>query len=139
MDVYSIRSFQSASQFLEELGREINELEDLVKSINTELESIKPLLERYKKLQELLKKFSSGTTEKSAPIEITGLQLYIDPSPITRYEILEESYRHMVDTLSVLKKVREVVQSVVREGGLESLRIFVQYKNGIPVKLIVLG
>ncbi|MEM0468734.1 MAG: hypothetical protein QXT27_06030, partial [Pyrobaculum sp.] len=125
MDVYSVRSFQSASQFLEELGREINELEDLVKSINTELESIKPLLERYKKLQELLKKFSSGTIEQNVPIEITGLQLYIDPSPTTRYEILEESYKYMVDTLSVLKKVREVVQSVVREGGLESLRIFV--------------
>jgi len=38
-----------------------------------------------------------------------------------------------------LKKVREVAQSVIREGGLESLRITVQYKNGVPVKLLVTG
>lgn len=139
MDIYSVRSFQDASQFLLELDRQIRELEDMVKAVSSELEAIRPTLERYKKLQELLRKFSSGPSEKSSPIEITGLQLYVDPSPITRYEILEESYRHMVDTLSVLKKVREVVQSVIREGGLESLRVTVQYKNGIPVKLIVTG
>ncbi|ACB40483.1 hypothetical protein [Pyrobaculum neutrophilum] len=139
MDVYSVKSYPDAGQFLADLDRQIRELEEAVRAVSAELESLKPSLERYRRLQDLLKKFSGGGSERSAPIEITGLQLYIDPSPISRHEILEESYRHMADLLSVLKKVREVAQSVIREGGLESLRITVQFKNGVPVKLIVTG
>ncbi|MEM1597982.1 MAG: hypothetical protein QXP31_09335 [Pyrobaculum sp.] len=139
MDVYTLKTYSDASQFLYELDKEIAELENLVKAVNSEIEQIRPHLERYKRLQELLKKFSGGGSEKSAPIEITGLQLYVDPNPMVRSEILEESYRHMVDLLGVLKKVREVAQSVIREGGLENLKIAVQYKNGIPVRLIVIG
>lgn len=139
MDVYTVKTYSDANQFLSELDQKIRELEESVKALSTELENLKPSLERYKRLQELLRKFSTGSSEKSPPLEITGLQLYIDPNPMTRYEILEESYRHMVDLLSVLKKVREVAQSIIREGGLESLKITIQYKNGVPVKLIVLG
>jgi len=139
MDIYSVKTFSDAGQFLLELDAQIKQLEDLVKAVGAELEELKPSLERYRRLQELLKRFSSGSSERSAPLEITGLQLYVDPNPMVRYEILEESYRHMVDLLGVLKKVREVAQSVIREGGLESLKIAVQYKNGIPVKLIVTG
>ncbi|AAL64838.1 hypothetical protein [Pyrobaculum aerophilum] len=139
MDILTVKTYEDAQQFLSELDRQINDLEALVKAVGDELEKLKPSLERYKRLQDLLKKFSGEAGEKSAPIEITGLQLYIDPNPMVRHEILEESYKHMVDLLSVLKKVREVAQSVIKEGGLESLRIVVQFKNGVPVKLIVLG
>jgi predicted PP-loop superfamily ATPase len=139
MDIYSAKTFSDAGQFLSELDAQIKQLEDLVKAVGAELEGLKPSLERYRRLQELLKRFSGGSGERSAPLEITGLQLYVDPNPMVMYEILEESYKHMVDLLSVLKKVQEVAQSVIREGGLESLSIMVQYKNGIPVKLIVTG
>jgi type I site-specific restriction endonuclease len=139
MDVFTVKTYEDASQFLSELDKQIKDLESLVKAVGDELERLKPSLERYKRLQELLKKFSSEGSERSAPIEITGLQLYIDPSPMVRHEILEESYRHMVDLLSVLKKVKEVAQSVIQEGGLETLRVSVQFKNGVPVKLIVTG
>lgn len=139
MDIYSVKIFNDASQFLSELNAQIKQLEELVKAVETELEGLRPSMERYRRLQELLKKFSGRSGEGSAPLEITGLQLYVDPNPMVKYEILEESYRHMVDLLSVLKKVREVAQSVIKEGGLETLKITVQYKNGIPVKLLVTG
>jgi hypothetical protein len=137
MDIYSVKTFNDAGQFLSELNVQIKQLEELVKAVETELEGLRPSVERYRRLQELLKKFSGKSVEGGAPLEITGLQLYVDPNPAVKYEILEESYRHMVDLLSVLKKVREVAQSVIKEGGLETLKITVQYKNGIPVKLLV--
>ncbi len=138
MDVYSIRMYVDARQFLTELDREINRLEEVVKVVESEVESVKAATDKYKKLQELLKKFGGSSPEKfSHSIEITGLQIYIDPNPVERAKILEESHRDMVDTLAVLKKVREVAKAVIEEGGLESLKITVQYKNGIPVKLIV--
>jgi hypothetical protein len=139
MDIYSVKTYGEARQFLSELDDQIKQLEELVRSVGAELEGLRPSLERYRRLQELLKRFGGGSQERSPYIEITGLQLYIDPNPMAKYEILEESYKHMVDLLSVLKKVREVAQSVIREGGLESLRITVQFKNGVPVKLIVTG
>lgn len=139
MDILTAKTYDDARQFLSDLDRQIKELESLVKTIGEEVEKIKPSLERYRRLQDLLKRFSSGSPERSAPIEITGLQLFIDPNPMVRHEILEESYRHMVDLLSVLKKVREVAQSIIQEGGLEQLKVTVQYKNGVPVKLIVTG
>jgi hypothetical protein len=139
MDIYSVKTFNDAGQFLSELDAQIKQLEELVKVVETELEGLRPSLERYRRLEELLKKFSGRSGERSPPLEITGLQLYIDPNPVVKYEILEESYKHMVDLLSVLKKVREVAQSVIKEGGLETLKITVQYKNGVPVKLLVTG
>jgi hypothetical protein len=139
MDIYSVKIFNDADQLLSELNAQIKQLEELVKAVEAELEGLRPSLERYRRLQELLKKFSGRSGEGSAPLEITGLQLYVDPNPMVKYEILEESYRHMVDLLSVLKKVREVAQSVIKEGGLETLKITVQYKNGVPVKLLVSG
>jgi hypothetical protein len=139
MDIYSVKTFNDASQFLSELNAQIKQLEELVKAVETELEGLRPSMERYRRLQELLKKFSGRSGEGSAPLEITGLQLYVDPNPMVMYEILDESYKHMVDLLSVLKKVREVAQLVIKEGGLETLKITVQYKNGIPVKLLVTG
>ncbi|ABP51290.1 MULTISPECIES: hypothetical protein [Pyrobaculum] len=139
MDVLTAKTYDDARQFLLDLDRQIKELESLVKTVGEEVEKIRPSLERYRRLQELLKRFSGESPERSAPIEITGLQLFIDPNPMVRHEILEESYRHMVDLLSVLKKVREVAQSIIQEGGLEQLKVTVQYKNGVPVKLIVTG
>ncbi len=139
MDVLTAKTYDDARQFLLDLDRQIKELESLVKTVGEEVEKIRPSLERYRRLQELLKRFSGESPERRAPIEITGLQLFIDPNPMVRHEILEESYRHMVDLLSVLKKVREVAQSIIQEGGLEQLKVTVQYKNGVPVKLIVTG
>ncbi|AFA38420.1 hypothetical protein Pogu_0393 [Pyrobaculum oguniense TE7] len=139
MDILTAKTYDDARQFLSDLDRQIKELESLVKTVGEEVEKIKPSLERYRRLQELLKRFSSESPERSAPIEITGLQLFIDPNPMVRHEILEESYKHMVDLLTVLKKVREVAQSIIQEGGLEQLKVTVQYKNGVPVKLIVTG
>lgn len=139
MDILTAKTYDDARQFLLDLDRQIKELESLVKTVGEEVEKIRPSLERYRRLQELLKRFSGESPERSAPIEITGLQLFIDPNPMVRHEILEESYRHMVDLLSVLKKVREVAQSIIQEGGLEQLKVTVQYKNGVPVKLIVTG
>ncbi|MFN3804280.1 MAG: hypothetical protein ACK4SY_04425 [Pyrobaculum sp.] len=137
MDIYLVKTYTSAIEFLTDLDAQIQELEELVKTTSKEIESLRPLLERYRRLQELLKKFSGGQAERSPAIEITGLQLYVDPNPIERVETLEESYKHMVDMLSVLKKVREVARSVIEQGGLEQLKISVQYKNGVPIKLII--
>ncbi|ABO09155.1 hypothetical protein [Pyrobaculum calidifontis] len=139
MDVYTVKVYDNANKFLEDLERQIRELEELTKVAGSELEGIKPQLERYKKLQELLKKFGGGGAERGAPIEVTGLQIYIDPSPIVKSEILEEAYKQMVDLLGVLKKVYEVARTVIEEGELGSLKVVVQFKNGVPVKLAVSG
>jgi len=139
MDVYTVKVYDNANKFLEDLERQIRELEELTKAAGSELEGIKPQLERYKKLQELLKKFGGSGGERGAPIEVTGLQIYIDPSPIVKSEILEEAYKQMIDLLGVLKKVYEVARTVIEEGELGSLRVVVQFKNGIPIKLAVSG
>lgn len=136
MDIYYLKSYGSASEFLAELESRIRDLEQAVKDAEGQLNALRQTADRYRRLQEFIRRFR-GSTEQQAPLEITGLQIYIDPSPMARYELLEESYRHMVDTLGVLKKVREVAEAVIREGGLEGLKLSVQYKNGVPVRLLL--
>lgn len=138
MDVYTLKFYKRAADFMAELDDEIRKLEESTKALGSEVEQLKAVAERYAKLQSLLKKFKPGEGGQSAPLEITGLGVYIDPSPLTKYEIYNESYAHMLDLLSVLKKVREVVNAVVSEGGLNEAPIAVQFKQGVPVKLIVL-
>jgi hypothetical protein len=139
MEIYTAKVYASASDFISDLADSISKLESLVNAIDDELKNLKPLTERYKKLQELLKKFGGGAGERGPSLEITGLRLYIDPNPLIMYEMLEESYRHMADLLTVMKKVKDVVETVIKEGGLETLKIVVQFKNGIPAKIAVVG
>ncbi|MGC8582959.1 MAG: hypothetical protein ACP5I3_03320 [Thermoproteus sp.] len=136
MDVYTLKFYKKAADFIAELDREISELEESVKALGAEVEQLKAAAEKYSRLQALLKKFKPGEGGQTT-IEVTGLGIYIDPSPLVKYDIYSQSYAHMLDVLSVLKKVREVANAVITEGGLESAPIAVQYKQGIPVKLIL--
>lgn len=136
MDIYYIKSYGTAAEFLAELESRIRELEQAVREAEGQLNALRQTADRYRRLQEFIRRFRGGA-EQHAPLEITGLQIYVDPSPMSRYELLEESYKHMVDTLGVLKKVKEVAEAVIREGGLEGLGISVQYKNGVPIRLLV--
>ncbi len=138
MDVYTIKFYKRAADFVAELDDEIRKLEESVRALGSEIEQLKAVAERYARFQSLLKKFKPGEGVQQAPLEITGLGIYVDPSPLTKYEIYNESYSHMLDLLSVLKKVREVANVVVSEGGLGEAPIAVQFKQGVPVKLIVL-
>lgn len=138
MDVYTVKFYKKAADFIAELDERIKEMEDSVKALGAEVEQLKAVADRYAKLQSLLRKFKPGEGGQSASLEITGLSIYIDPTPLTKYEIYSQSYAHMLDLLSVLKKVREVANTVISEGGLEGAPIAVQYKQGVPVKLIVL-
>ncbi|MEZ0248297.1 MAG: hypothetical protein ABWJ97_03390 [Thermoproteus sp.] len=137
MDVYTLKLYKRAADFLSDLDRQIGELEESVKALGAEVEQLKAAAEKYAKLQSLLRKFKPSEGGQAA-IEITGLGIYVDPSPLTKYEIYNQSYAHMLDVLSVLKKVREVASSVIKEGGLEDAVVAVQYKQGVPVKLVVL-
>lgn len=137
MEIYSIKFYKTAAEFIADLDRQISDLETAVKSLEPQVEQLKGAAERYRKIQELLRRFRQS--EAGAPaLEITGLSIYIDPSPITKYEIYGQSYPHMLDVLSVMKKVREVANSVIQEGGLGDAAVAVQFRDGIPVKLVVL-
>lgn len=137
MEIYSIKFYKTAAEFIADLDKTISELEASVKALQPQIEQLKDVAERYRKIQDLLRKF--GQREAGAPpLEITGLGIYIDPSPTVKYDIFSQSYAHMLDVLSVLKKVREVASSVIQEGGLADVAIAVQFRDGIPVKLIVL-
>jgi len=136
MDVYTLKFYKRAADFIADLDKEIEELEESVKTLGAEVDQLKAAAEKYAKLHALLKKFGPGEGGQTT-IEVTGLGIYIDPNPLTRYDIYSQSYAHMLDVLSVLKKVRAVAYTVISEGGLDSTPIAVQYKQGIPVKLII--
>lgn len=137
MDVYTLKFYKRASDFLAELDREIADLENSTRALGAEVEQLKSAADKYMKIQNLVKKFGGGETEHP-PIEITGLGIYIEPSPSTKYNIYVQSYSHMLDLLSVLKKVREVAGAVIKEGDLSEAPVAVQFKQGVPVKLIIL-
>jgi outer membrane murein-binding lipoprotein Lpp len=44
MDIYSVKTFNDAGQFLSELNAQIKQLEELVKAVETELEGLRPSL-----------------------------------------------------------------------------------------------
>jgi hypothetical protein len=73
----------------------------------------------------------------STAIELTGLKVIFDPRPIDEYEALDESYRSMMDRLSVLKKVKDVIEIIGKKlGDRSDVPVIVEFKFGVPIKVI---
>jgi len=131
--------FPNIGALLNHLSKEITDLERRIKDVEAMLASIKTRADKYKSIVQVIEEIvgKGQQLSLSTAIELTGLKVIFDPRPIDEYEALDEAYRSMMDRLSVLRKVKDVVEIIGKKiGDRPDVPLMVELKLGIPVKII---
>jgi len=131
--------FPNIGALLNHLSKEITDLERRIKDVEAMLASIKTRADKYKSIVQVIEEIvgKGQQLSLSTAIELTGLKVIFDPRPIDEYEALDEAYRSMMDRLSVLRKVKDVVEIIGKKiGDRSDVPLMVELKLGIPVKII---
>ncbi len=134
-----LRTYRNVGDFLTDVDSQIQRLETYIKELERRKSELEMRIERFKRISEVIRKLTGGSEQQAAEseIEITGLKLYIDPRPIDEYRLVSETLPIMSDRLAVLRKSRELITSILREANLEEVPISVEFRNGVPVKVVI--
>ncbi len=130
--------FRSIGEFVKYLDDKIAEIERKLGEISSMLESVKERKSKYERIKKLVENISGETATLSTTIYISGLRVIIDPKPIEEYEVLESVYRSLTDKLSVLKKIRDAVDSYLGKYlGEEVMSIVVEFRADVPIRIMI--
>jgi hypothetical protein len=134
-----IMVFNGVKELLNYVNNQISDLEKRIKEIEGMMGDLKVKADKYMALMQMIEEIVGKGQQLplSAAIELTGLKIIFDPRPIDEYEALDESRKAMVDRLSALTKVRDILDVITKKlGDKAEVPILVELKMGIPVKII---
>ena len=134
-----IMIFNGVKELLNYVNNQISDLEKRIKEIEGMMGDLKVKADKYMALMQMIEEIVGKGQQLplSAAIELTGLKIIFDPRPIDEYEALDESRKAMVDRLSALTKVRDILDVISKKlGDKAEVPILVELKMGIPVKII---
>jgi hypothetical protein len=134
-----IMVFNGVKELLNYVNNQISDLERRIKEIEGMMGDLKVKADKYMALMQMIEEIVGKGQQLplSAAIELTGLKIIFDPRPIDEYEALDESRKAMVDRLSALTKVRDILDVITKKlGDKAEVPILVELKMGIPVKII---
>ncbi|KUO82502.1 MAG: hypothetical protein AT718_08125 [Vulcanisaeta sp. JCHS_4] len=134
-----IMIFNGVKELLNYVNNQISDLEKRIKEIEGMMGDLKVKADKYMALMQMIEEIVGKGQQLplSAAIELTGLKIIFDPRPIDEYEALDESRKAMVDRLSALTKVRDILDVITKKlGDKAEVPILVELKMGIPIKVI---
>jgi len=134
-----IMVFNGVKELLNYVNNQISDLERRIKEIEGMMGDLKVKADKYMALMQMIEEIVGKGQQLplSAAIELTGLKIIFDPRPIDEYEALDESRKAMVDRLSALTKVRDILDVITKKlGDKAEVPILVELKMGIPIKVI---
>jgi len=134
-----IMVFNGVKELLNYVNNQVSDLERRIKEIEGMMGDLKVKADKYMALMQMIEEIVGKGQQLplSAAIELTGLKIIFDPRPIDEYEALDESRKAMVDRLSALTKVRDILDVITKKlGDKAEVPILVELKMGIPVKII---
>jgi hypothetical protein len=134
-----IMIFNGVKELLNYVNNQISDLERRIKEIEGMMGDLKVKADKYMALMQMIEEIVGKGQQLplSAAIELTGLKIIFDPRPIDEYEALDESRKAMVDRLSALTKVRDILDVITKKlGDKAEVPILVELKMGIPIKVI---
>ncbi len=133
--------FSSFSELLNYIDGEIRTLEDNLGSLKQRYEVVKSRAEKLRKLEKALEELVGEKISTLNEVDFMGLRVVINARAIDELKVLEEAIASQEDTLSALRRVRDVLKklhdSLESSVGTGGLTIIVQTKFNIPVRILL--
>lgn len=133
-----IMFFKNIREFTKFVDDQIRDLERKLSQISGIIEQLRDRVSRYETFRKMIEELTGKEQMPiSTTIEITGLKILFDPRPIDEYEVLNKAYSAISDRLNVLRRIREVLNVLERYLSDERLNIIVEFRAGIPIKIVL--
>ena len=118
----------------------IQDLERIRATLSQRYQELSVRAESIKKLEEALSRLIGSEIKTIREVDFMGLRVVVEARVVDELNVIEEVLSSVNDTLTALKKVREVIEQLAKtvssEEGLR-IRLIVETVNGIPVRILL--
>jgi len=134
-----IREYGSATEIAEHIDKQISQTKSALGEYLRQLDDVRGVAEKSKKLHDIVSKVSGKKQSKqsSEQIDVNGLEIVVDATPLHELEALESVLRSHQQRLLALQKAKEALESLDPLGDTEGIRILVLEKHGIPEQILL--
>lgn len=118
----------------------IQDLERIRATLSQRYQELSVRAESIKKLEEALSRLIGSEIKSIREVDFMGLRVVVEARVVDELNVIEEVLSSVNDTLTALKKVREVIEQLAKtvssEEGLR-IKLIVETVNGIPVRILL--
>lgn len=134
-----IKEYSSATEIAEKIDKEIVETKSALGQYLRQMDIAKCAAEKKERLNELVAKATGKKLPKENPsqLEINGLEIILDATPIHELAAIETVVRNRQQRLMTLQKIKESMGSLEQLCETEGLKYLVLEKEGIPEQILL--
>jgi predicted metal-dependent hydrolase len=131
--------YSSAEEIAEHIDRQIAHAKSALGEYLRQLDEVRGVAEKSKKLHDIVAKVSGKKqrTENPAQVEVNGLAIVLDATPLHELDALESVLRSHQQWLLALQKAKEALTPLDQFGDTEGLKFLVLEREGIPEQILL--
>ena len=134
-----IKEYGSAVEIAEKIDQEIAEAKSALGDCLRRLDNVRAVAEKSKRLHDIVSKVAGKkeSMEKQEQIEVNGLEIVLDATPLNELTAIESVVRSHQQRLMDLQKAKESLAPLDKFGDTEGIRYLVLEKEGIPEQILL--
>jgi len=134
-----IKEYSSAMEIAENIDKEIADAKSTLGEYLRQLDNVRAVAEKSKRLHDVVAKVAGKKQSKEKPdqIEVNGLEVVLDATPLNELTAIESVVRSHQQRLLALQKAREALEPLDQFGDTEGIRYLVLEKEGIPEQILL--
>jgi hypothetical protein len=134
-----IKEYSSAMEIAENIDKEIADAKSALGESLRQLDNVRAVAEKSKRLHDIVAKVAGKKqhTEKPDQIEVNGLEIVLDATPLHELTAIESVVKSHQQRLLALQKAREALEPLDQFGDTEGIRYLVLEKEGIPEQILL--
>ncbi len=134
-----IKEYRSAMEIAEKIDKEIAATKSLLGESLRQLDDVRAVAEKSKRLHDIVAKVSGNKQQKEKPdqIEVNGLEIVLDATPIHELTAVESAVKSHQQRLLTLQKTKKAMEPLDPLGDTEGIRYLVLEKEGIPEQILL--
>ena len=134
-----IKEYGSAVEIAEKIDNEIAAAKSALGDCLRRLDNVRAVAEKSKRLHDVVAKVAGKkeSMEKQEQIEVNGLEIVLDATPLNELTAIESVVRSHQQRLMDLQKAKEALAPLDKFGDTEGIRYLVLEKEGIPEQILL--
>ena len=134
-----IVEYGSAEEIAAHIDAEISHAKSALGGYLRMLDDVRAVAEKSKKLHDVVAKVSGRKqrAESSERVDVNGLAIVLDATPLHELEALESVLRSHQQRLLALQKAKDALEPLDQFGGTEGIRYLVLEREGVPEQILL--
>jgi len=134
-----IKEYSSVIQIAEKIDKEIAAAKSALGDYLRQLDDVRAVAEKSQRLHDVVAKATGKkqTIENAEQIEVNGLEIVLDATPLHELTAMESVVRSYQQRLITLQKANEALKTLDQVGDTEGISYLVLERDGIPEQILL--